>query len=1235
MSILIKGSTLLLKVIKPLTSKLGKKIDTNYFAYRHVHKLLSTSNSFDRIYSETIKRLEDLPVIEEVVWLFSSSSVRETFKNCYGKKEIGKILDAANAEIAVNEKLNILKGNAQPEIERFIELFTKQAMIRRTPSEVINQERNEEYFKGFSNQLLETFHGSRDYLDLTYQIKNFSQLRSSGQHKAALKLLEDYKQQNWQLLKPEEQRKLQINLGVTHFEMEQYEKASEYLIDTVNYGEANADNYAYAALGYAIAGDTINAKYYGRKAIQLDPNNVNACSAFLAAHEGTMSLEEIENLIPEKIRQLPVFALSLGARLGQTQQFDEAVNIYKNALQSYNKKDKIYYDTLYHLAIAQYRCLLLKDQFLFEQLSDEIIEKCQEILALYDECWNYFKDTDLRNSKWYILSNKATVLRLLKDFPCAEQVLRASIELKPTFFSYKSLYILLLDQNKEEDSILDKMLELASNETEYGETLIFKAETLLNKGGVQESIDLLLTNFDKCSKSNVREGYYAVLINALIANNEISEAEKMAVKFLDAEPDNFYARFFEIQIAEAKNIEVSLSDIHELKQLITPDSPIAYTYKLTDLYLNREKYEEAASVLEPVIQNDDYSPLAQRLLHCYYQSGNHEKGIPFAEKLLVKNALNPYVADYLSVVYETIGDYTNALRIIDVFLQNVPNDIHFKVKKVIILCKDNRIEEGLFLLNDMSKDIQTLPIDVQFFIAQAYLKVGQFEDGMEIAYNARMLNYAEPLAHENYLKLLIATGDKGEDFYFPKTIQENCHVTLTDDSGKQIEYIIVKEPKFLHEIGLQEGISQKLIGMGLSETVEINNAQYRINTITLKYTYAHHDSMNQVHMRFADQVHSMKIMTLSPNVSSPQEALRPFLETIDSSKKFEEELAQLYPRVQATIGSNAQLMRESPIDYWGRIVSNWEMGCYSIGSPDEYRKAVELLEGETPVVVDLIGLLTLFHIDGFDLFSLLKQPVYVTSSTIKVIEEKIEMHEQTKDSMSFSIGKQGSEYVKYEISPEEKERQSERLKSLLEKVKAYCTIGETILSSSFDSKKKLDSAIGESFHDSALLASRKKRILYSDDRNLRIVSFNQMQLPGMSTFIFLHFLLNKGLLTIDQYNLYMLSLVKHNYRVLPINETILFEALKLSNYKVQQPFINATDFFTHLDDAKAVIFAGNFLYRVYIDSLPIIREPIARFIIDRLFEKRNTFYMRMLFITYLNKKFQLLPIQGAEILKLL
>src|SRR5690606_36207596 len=118
-------------------------------------------------------------------------------------------------------------------------------------------------------------------------------------------------------------------------------------------------------------------------------------------------------------------------------------------------------------------------------------------------------------------------------------------------------------------------------------------------------------------------------------------------------------------------------------------------------------------------------------------------------------------------------------------------------------------------------------------------------------------------------------------------------VILNDDSGKQMEYIIVKVPQFPHEIGIQETISQKLIGMGLGETVDINNAQYRINAITLKYTYAHHDSMNQVQMRFADQVHSMKILKLAPDASSPEEALRPFLDTINSSKKFEEKISQL------------------------------------------------------------------------------------------------------------------------------------------------------------------------------------------------------------------------------------------------------------------------------------------------------------------------------------------------------
>ena len=1230
LSIGTKLAGLGLKILKPVASWFGKRINADYWIFRRLYPLLTASKSFDGVYSTTLRSLETSGMLLDTISILASYSVRESFKKTY-TRTLQPVIDAAKAEISLKPELEYLNAKLEVDLDTFLAKFIQTAQKNRTPAETIAEGKMEAGFQKVKDDLHDTFQASRDYLDLSAQIKNFSNLRDSGNHKAVLNLLQTYKQQNWHLLSVEDQRRVTVNMGVTYFEMEQYDKASEFLIDAVNYGPESADAFAYAAQGYAMIGDSINAKYYAEKSIHKDPDNVNGYSALLAAEKGTITSEKMLSVVPEPVRKKPDFALSYGARLEQNGQYQEAIELYESGLAQLKDKDLHYYELKYHLAVAKFRKLKLRDQGVFDQLESETIEELNVILGLYNECWDFYKETDLRTSKWYVLTNRAICERLLGDLAGAERSLRNSIELYPTYFTYKTLYFTLAEQNKDDESVLGDMLKAAVTDSEFAESIILKAESFIIAGRVHEAVQFLEAHAARCVGSDIKDGYYAVLIDALVKDDGLEKAAVIAHKFLQDEPESFYANFMTLNLRLYQGEPVPDDEIGVLTRLITAQSPIAYSFKLADLYIRRAQYQAAVQVLEGVVNERIFNLLAQMLLRCYHELQNHEKGVPFAEEFFQYNDTNPYLADYLSFVYETLDDWPNALRIIDQYLSKVPSDVHMNIKKAIVLFKAGRVDGGIEILDKISKEIETLSIEAQFFIAQAYLKGGQYETAMELGYRVLMLNYASANAHESYLKLTTLNNIKNRDYHFPAAVGLNCYVVLTSTAGIRRVFIVVENAKFQHEISQNEQLAKTLIGRSIGEEIDMGGDAYMIESISNKYSQAMRDCISEISMRFGDQIKSMRVVRF-PETNKPEEMLKAITDEIDGAKEFETEVAELYTSVRATIGSNASLMDESPIDYWGRLTSSWEFGCYSIGDPAEFQNACSLLSSSTPVLLDIVALLTLHHIEGFALLPLLKAKTYVAQSTVDLIVDKIHAQEQIEASKSMTIAKYGDEYFKHEWTQEEKESHINSLKQLLSNVLTFCEIAPQPLSASYSEKKKIDTTLGQSFHESALISGKEKFLLYSDDRNFRMLARGQMNVDGMSTFILLQSLLSHQLITNEQYNGYVLLLVRHNYRVIPVNAEVLLATAKLTSYKLKQPFLNSTDIFEHLNDFGAVRLAVDFLYLLYASSILIDRRPIVDYMLNRMLSDRHGLTTKQLFVAYLSRKFILLHSQQEEIL---
>ena len=126
------------------------------------------------------------------------------------------------------------------------------------------------------------------------------------------------------------------------------------------------------------------------------------------------------------------------------------------------------------------------------------------------------------------------------------------------------------------------------------------------------------------------------------------------------------------------------------------------------------------------------------------------------------------------------------------------------------------------------------------------------------------------------------------------------------------------------------------------------------------------------------------------------------------------------------------------------------------------------------------------------------------------------------------VGKQRDRYVKYIITPEEAQREIEKLKNIIKWVRENCEVHPVpaALQINQQDKQKFDEAFQPSFIDTLLIASQPGCLLLSDDEQLRRYAKTNFSsdigadfdIDGVWTQVVLEHCVNRNLLDRTEYN---------------------------------------------------------------------------------------------------------------------
>lgn len=1233
--------TILLRLLNPILKILGfakKKSEKKYSIYK-VYKQLSVSASsedFDSIFNQTLYEFEKSQSTHpDIIKLFKKPSAKEAFRREYYNKSGTDFYTDLDTNLHTDHQFAELANqsiNLENDIREFLKIFDTRVNESRTPKEIQTAEGIKNIQESVNE--LKLFINNKN-IYIPEKLKEISDLRKNNNHNAVLNLLNNLKDKNWATLTPELQYSVLLHLAATYIDLSDKKKAANYFIQLPHLNYKLEEALGYASLGYALLGETEKSIEFAHKAIEANPNDLNAYLGLLFSKEDTIEIEEIDALIPKHLQENPQVALNIGTFLEKKLEYEKAFEIFDKLKTSYTEMDSFKCDILVQLGTNRMHAINNKEDYLFNQLDEDAIMKVTYAHDCFDKAWNFLKATDLRFSRWYVLTNRGVTNKVLGRSIRAEKDFTDSLELRKTYFTYRHLLIMKIDAGENVDDLISEIEKLELKDEEVQEIAVFKADKLFSEGKSEDALNILLTYFPKITSQDLKRQMGSMLIETYLKMSNFTEAEVIALQLAEEFPDDPLSFYNLSKTSYHKGEgEKGIEYLKKSVSLISPKTPKFIVLPIVGQLVNQNELEAAAQALEIIADTNVNSNITQRLINIYYQCGNHKRAMNITEHLLKNNPDDPFLVDVSSSISETNEDYDKAISVVKDFLSRHPENKFMRVKLSMNCYKKGDYAIGAQELDKIT-DFTEIPLQVQFLIAHLYIKNKEYTKGLSIAYSLRSKNYSDPSAHSRYIQCTTGLEDLGREVYFPEIVSKDCYVVLRDDSEKLYTYILVDTPEAQNEIAINEVLGQILLGKRIGDIIDWNGQSLQLESILWKYTYALHDSMDQLYLRFGNS-QPIKVFHVKPG-KEPTEQFQDLFKMIDSAHDFDNQVEQLYKQGKTTIGVNARLTGVSPIKYWGKLVTSYENGIISIGTTLEFQLGMQQLALSKPLVLDITALLTLFHSKSFHLLEKLNNKKIITRSTQDILEDEIADIKTNLESDTMMVNKQGDQYFRHIVTKEDKKKQLDSLSDMLEEITKTCQVVVPQLSENFKEKEKNDGLFGKSFNESILVSQELDGILVSDDAFLRTMAFNEWRTNGISTFIMVIYLERSGLIDGAASEIFLEKLIKLNYRNIPSNPKLLFKVFSDSDFKIQQPFINACEFIspTFLNDVQAVRFIIDFLLEVYLStSITSSRTFVTQFILSKLFSGRNPLLIKRYIFALLDTKFKLLPNQKDEIIEI-
>jgi tetratricopeptide (TPR) repeat protein len=1104
--------------------------------------------------------------------------LRNRFIALYGESQVALFDHNLNDALAIfqkelDEALDPAERAAFAELRRQLEQQTKsldESLKRNTQAILTSQSQTDRLVIESRNQLTESF--SR-LLDTTVidaklaseyqaQLDHARDLLQAFQPKLALEYLHSLKERIWDKASSDDRFRLLSYTGFAHLQLNKEPEAAQLFIDALSFNPDSARALCNASLGFLLRRDNKRCEEFAQQALVKDPTSTQAYSMLVQAADENEPFESVTAKVPETYRNTTEVAMALGQLARRRELLPDAEHWFRIAVQADTQDHP---DPRGMLADVLLTNLLKSSPDLqMPGIVNPQAALTAEVIELYNFAWEHVARTEIRSFRSNWLINRATVKAWLGETDSAIQDVDEALRddpKNPYIIRHRAMLAYRTGDLPKAAALFRQILE------EIPEAKFWLSAVLFESNKPNESGALIQEFLEQPGlMPSIRRDATRLLVFVKLKGGDLQGARAAADSIRQDFPDDPGVLALRARVAryEGQTKEADAFLVQAQTNLASDANWVIRDRIAQELYEN-SKFEEAASLLEQIVDTEVDGEATRQLINCYYRSGKLQPALEICRTLREKYGPLRFVTEVESAIYEEIDDLLSAKRVCQEYLGLYPNDWSVQLRLAVVNYRLNEFEDlDRFLDRDL--DLCQLTFEGSAQLAHLCVVRNRRRQALEVAYEVRRRFFDKPEAHALYVEVFFRRGSEQDNWLDVHQVSVDTAVCIDSAMGGRRQWIIIEDrddASIKHgELRPSHPLVKELMNRQVEDSISLSQGAYQeeiiIKEIKSKFVHAFHEVLEAYQIEFpaTSGIRRIPVQFSVGDSDSVMKGLQPIFNMIDRRSKYINEAERLYQNGKLPIGVLATILGENPIKVHAALKAKPDLSvhCWS-GRSDETTEAVTLLDSNPKLVVDIISLMTLHQLS-------IGTPIVQTFGKLGVVRATLELVEELlrggllPAEGYWTLGKEGEQYTRYFVTKEQIEHDKQVLEDVLTWARANCDILPCTAALAIErrTREKLGSLIGPPFVETVLVATSDDRVLYSDDRSLRELAKTGYRVAGVWTQAVLMNLLKRRVVSEDIYNQCVVRLACSHYRHTSINDQVLLEATKQAKWRPTYPF---------------------------------------------------------------------------------
>ena len=1043
------------------------------------------------------------------------------------------------------------------------------------------------------------------------EIDNAQNLLKNHKPTTAFELLETLKKRTWKDASDDLKFSILTNMASAQFALNNEQDAAKLLLRAFQYDSEDEKALSNRALAHLLLGETEYAADYAKQTLAKNPSNTDAYVILVGISAEEEPLDEVIAKVPDYLHDSPQIAYAISELAKQRENF-EAAKRWGEIMVSQDQGNAPDFKAAFATILINQ---VLEDNLAVgtSQLYESQKGQLQRAIGFLNEAWDCVSKTELKDYRADWIINRGIAHFHLGELTKATEDLDTALEIE------KSNPILIKDRALLAFECGDipkavELLEKIQSAPEVPEAPIILTNILFASEHLDEAITKLNDFLQTDLSPELQEKASHLLIDVYIADKRFDDALEISITMRESTPMSIANLVDAARIYSAnKKRDEAIALLKEAYNYVQDGAEFLDIVMLAAQLYIHELFKEAATLYEKLADTNLNSELTQWLIKSYYSAGEIGKALEICQKLREKYGPLENISVMEVVIYEEIGDINQAETVCKEYLNKFPTDYDMRIRLGMILIRSSKETEVDNVLDNFSeiKDfsyLKDLSLEGCFELTLLHQIRLQPEKALQIMYEVRRTHFNNPDAHLLYIQVFLSVEKEIPEVLKPTQVEKDTAVKI-NISDEDYWYIIeerVDADIKRDERDVNNPFAQQLIRKNIKDEVSLGKKMSgpktgKIVDIKSKFSYAYQESFRIYEHLFPLDQGMDNIKIDDSEEIDDKKRFQQMFEMIDRRQDRINKIEELYKGKNITIGCFTNLVGSNSLDTWGSLMGNPDLGIRcSIDDIEERSNVLNLFNHSNPkLVVDIISLITLHSLDAADIVVSAFGKLCIAQSTIDELQSIISEREgMWSKREGMIVGKEGNQYVKQIINPEETKQGIEYLKNIIHWIRNNCEVGQATAGSEMNQlrRRELNDMLQQHFLDTVLLASQPEHLLFSDDGRLRHYAKTSLnsdagthfQIDGVWTQVLLEHCVKQNLLDKADYDEMTIKLVCSRYYYTMFDADLLMEVAKRSNWKLSEPY---NSFVLALGEERmnghtALDVSVDFLFTLWDESIP-------------------------------------------------